>query len=323
MVPRAEFRSYYGRPVLKPPVWEDDIAYYFFLGGLSAGCSLLGAGADLTGRPALRRGTPDRRARRARARQLLPDPRPGPARALPPHAAGGQADLADERRHLDPRRVRAGDRARRGRRAAAAAAARRRRSAGWSARWPARRTWPRPRSRPAVASYTAVLLSQTAVPAWHEAHEELPFIFTGSAAASAGGLGMIVAPVRGGGPGAPAGAATARSSSSPRRAGWSTGSGCVGEAFDTGEARRDLRCGAAGSPRRACSAPLLLGRRSRLAAAGCRRRAAGRRLLRAARHAATPASSPPRTRSTSSSRSAAGSRSRARPVRVSPWVGNG
>jgi hypothetical protein len=57
MVPRASFESYYGRAILKAPAWEDDIAYYFFLGGLSAGASLLAAGADLTGRPALRRGT--------------------------------------------------------------------------------------------------------------------------------------------------------------------------------------------------------------------------------------------------------------------------
>ncbi|MEK1147685.1 hypothetical protein OSI78_20135, partial [Mycobacterium ulcerans] len=48
---------------------------------------------------------------------------------------------------------------------------------------------------PGVASYTAVLLSQTAVPAWHEAHPYLPFVFTGSAAASGGGLGMLLAPV--------------------------------------------------------------------------------------------------------------------------------
>jgi hypothetical protein len=48
---------------------------------------------------------------------------------------------------------------------------------------------------PAVASYTAVLLSQTAVPAWHEAYRELPFVFTASAAASAAGLGMALAPV--------------------------------------------------------------------------------------------------------------------------------
>jgi formate-dependent nitrite reductase membrane component NrfD len=53
---------------------------------------------------------------------------------------------------------------------------------------------------PGVASYTAVLLSQTAVPAWHEAHPYLPFVFTGSAAASGGGLGMLLAPVDEAGP---------------------------------------------------------------------------------------------------------------------------
>lgn len=42
MVPKAEFQSYYGRPVIKPPSWEArDIAGYFFLGGLAgaAPCS--------------------------------------------------------------------------------------------------------------------------------------------------------------------------------------------------------------------------------------------------------------------------------------------
>src|SRR2546423_15222114 len=47
---------------------------------------------------------------------------------------------------------------------------------------------------PGVASYTAVLLSQTAAPAWHEAHPQLPFIFTGSAAARARGAAMGRAP---------------------------------------------------------------------------------------------------------------------------------
>jgi Polysulphide reductase, NrfD/Molybdopterin oxidoreductase len=44
---------------------------------------------------------------------------------------------------------------------------------------------------PAVASYTAVLLGDTAAPAWHEAHRELPVVFIGSAATAAGGLGML------------------------------------------------------------------------------------------------------------------------------------
>ena len=47
---------------------------------------------------------------------------------------------------------------------------------------------------PAVASYTAVLLADTATPAWHEAYRELPFVFVGSAAAASGGLGMLLAP---------------------------------------------------------------------------------------------------------------------------------
>jgi hypothetical protein len=52
---------------------------------------------------------------------------------------------------------------------------------------------------PAVASYTAVLLGDTAAPAWHEAHRELPFVFIGSASMAAGGLGMLaVRPARAG-----------------------------------------------------------------------------------------------------------------------------
>jgi hypothetical protein len=44
---------------------------------------------------------------------------------------------------------------------------------------------------PAVASYTAVLLSDTATPTWHESRRELPFVFAGSSAAAAGGLALI------------------------------------------------------------------------------------------------------------------------------------
>jgi hypothetical protein len=36
-----------------------------------------------------------------------------------------------------------------------------------------------------------VLLADTATPAWHAAHRELPLIFVGSAAAAGGGLGMV------------------------------------------------------------------------------------------------------------------------------------
>ena len=48
---------------------------------------------------------------------------------------------------------------------------------------------------PAVAAYTAVLVADTAIPAWHNAYRELPFLFVGSAAASAAGSALAFTPV--------------------------------------------------------------------------------------------------------------------------------
>ena len=39
---------------------------------------------------------------------------------------------------------------------------------------------------PALSTYTAALLADTAVPVWHEARRELPFVFAAGAAMSAG-----------------------------------------------------------------------------------------------------------------------------------------
>ena len=44
---------------------------------------------------------------------------------------------------------------------------------------------------PAVASYTAALLADTAVPAWHAGYPDLPFVFGGSAMAAGGGMGLL------------------------------------------------------------------------------------------------------------------------------------
>lgn len=44
-----------------------------------------------------------------------------------------------------------------------------------------------------MATYTGALLCDTAVPAWHEAHREMPYVFAGSAASAAGGLGLLAA----------------------------------------------------------------------------------------------------------------------------------
>ena len=46
MVPDAEFTSYYGRPVIKEPVWQaPDVAGYLFFGGLAGASSVLAAAA--------------------------------------------------------------------------------------------------------------------------------------------------------------------------------------------------------------------------------------------------------------------------------------
>ena len=53
---------------------------------------------------------------------------------------------------------------------------------------------------PAVASSTAVLISDTAAPARHDGHREMPYAFAGSAATAAGGLGLLGAPLEQQGP---------------------------------------------------------------------------------------------------------------------------
>jgi hypothetical protein len=198
-VPHATFRSYYGRAVLKPPVWEWRIPAYFFTGGLSAGSALLAAGADLTGRPALRRagrlgslasllasmyllvadlGRPDRFLNMLRVAKPTSPMSVGTWILTTYGSGAGLAGIAE----LLPPSLRA---TRPGRLLQLAA-----RPAGLAAAALA----------PGLASYTAALLAQTAVPAWHEVRRELPFVFTGSAAASGGGLGMILAPVAEAGP---------------------------------------------------------------------------------------------------------------------------
>jgi formate-dependent nitrite reductase membrane component NrfD len=198
-VPRAEFRSYYGRPVLKKPVWDWMIAAYLFSGGLSAGSAMLAAGADLTGRPGLRRvgrlgalasllasmyflvadlGRPERFHHMLRVAKPS-SPMSVGTWILAAYGPGVGLSAVAEVMPSWLRRTRVG-------RLLGLSA----RPAGLSAAGIA----------PGVASYTAVLLSQTAVPAWHEAHPYLPFVFTGSAAASGGGLGMLLAPVQEAGP---------------------------------------------------------------------------------------------------------------------------
>ncbi|MFU8876158.1 NrfD/PsrC family molybdoenzyme membrane anchor subunit [Micromonospora sp. SL4-19] len=49
---------------------------------------------------------------------------------------------------------------------------------------------------PTITTYTGALIANTAVPVWHEAHRELPYLFGASALAAAGGLVAATSPAR-------------------------------------------------------------------------------------------------------------------------------
>jgi DMSO reductase anchor subunit len=183
MVPDATPMSYYGRPILEEPAWKWPIPAYFFTGGLAAGSSLLAAGARLTGNePLARRASVSAAAAIAVSSGLLIDDLGKPTRfanmlrVVKPTSpmsvgswilaaygpAAGTAALSELTGLLPGI----------GRLAELSAAA----------------------LAPAVASYTAVLIADTAVPAWHEARHVLPLVFVSGAAASAGGLAAVLLP---------------------------------------------------------------------------------------------------------------------------------
>jgi formate-dependent nitrite reductase membrane component NrfD len=206
MVPEATFTSYYGRPVVKPSPWKADIPAYFFLGGLAAGSSLLGAGADLTDRPALRRtGRLGGLAGISLTLVVLVHDLGRPSRFL---------NMQRVVKPTSPMSVGTWILSAYGPLVGLAAISELSKSAAQSGRLPHGLRGParllgaagRPAGigaaliAPVVASYTAVLLSDTATPTWHDAHRHLPFFFVGSAAAAAGGLAMIAAPVDQAGP---------------------------------------------------------------------------------------------------------------------------
>lgn len=190
MVPDATFSSYYGKPVLNKPTWKPlDIAGYLYLGGLAGASSLLAAGGQFTGRPGL-----------AAPAKL------GAAGAISLSLAALVHDLGRPARFLNMLRVlkptspmSVGSWLLAGYApltltAAATEVAGRYRLLGSAA------TAAGAVLGPAVATYTAVLLSDTAVPSWHEGYRELPFVFAGSAATAATGLALAAAPTAEAGP---------------------------------------------------------------------------------------------------------------------------
>lgn len=252
--PAPDFRSYYGKPILNQPTWKTpDVPGYLFSGGLAGASAVLAELAAATGRPGLSHAARLGAAGGALAGVgLLVHDLGRPARflhmlrmfkvtsplsvgswILAPFSGLAVASAAAELTGIAPRL---------GRVAGIAAAA----------------------LGGPMTSYTAVLLSNTAVPAWHDAHREMPVVFAASAVSAAGGLGLLAAPVHENGPAARLGAAGAAvevvtSMTMERRLGQ------IGEKYRTGTAGRWMTTARALSA--AGIAGAVLGRRRRAAAA--------------------------------------------------------
>jgi len=190
MVDDVEFTSYYGRQIVKTPVWKSpDVPLYLFMGGAAGSSAILAALADVTDRPTLTRvgrltagggailsvaalvhdvGRPERFLHMLRVFKPT-SPLSVGTYILSPFGAAAGATAAVELLGWFPRLKRFGG----------VVAA----------------LFGGP-----LATYTGVLLANTAVPSWHAAHTQLPFVFGGSAMAAGGGITMVFTPVEEAGP---------------------------------------------------------------------------------------------------------------------------
>ena len=180
----TETRSYYGRPVIKEPVWQPEIPWYFLTGGLAGASSILSLVARLGGNEPLARrslyigaaadvvspillisdlGRPERFLNMFRVFKVTSPMSVGSWILLVSGGASSTAALLEATGRLTPVKYLA----------ELVAAV----------------------SGGPLSVYTATLVSDTAVPVWHEGRHELPFLFGSSAAASAGAAASIaVAP---------------------------------------------------------------------------------------------------------------------------------
>lgn len=174
VVPRAQPSSYYGRPVLKEPVWTWEVPTYFFVGGMAGAAAPLALGARLAGDETLARragllslagvalsppllisdlGRPERFWRMLRVVRPTSPMSIGTWILSTFGAASGAALLPPL---AGPARVVAA------------------------------------LTGPLVSTYTAVLIAQTSVPVWHDARRTLPWVFAGSSMAAAGGASFVL-----------------------------------------------------------------------------------------------------------------------------------
>jgi formate-dependent nitrite reductase membrane component NrfD len=174
------------RPVIKPPVWTPEIPLYFYVGGLAGASAGFGLLSGLRGEEAIaRRAWGVALAGCAVSPALLISDLGVPSRFLnmlrmvkvtSPMSVGTWV-LAGFGTATAPAALHAFTRGRLG-------------AAGTTAQVTAALL-----GLP-LSAYTAALIANTAVPVWHEARVELPFVFCAGAAASAGATLTALSPVR-------------------------------------------------------------------------------------------------------------------------------
>jgi hypothetical protein len=176
----TEVQSYYGRPVVKEPVWTWQIPAYFFTGGLAGASAVLSSSAKLVGNEKLSRtalyvgaaadavspallvadlGRPERFHHMLRVFKITSPMNVGAWVLLVSGGASNTAALLELLGILKPVKI-----------AAEVVST---------------------LFGPPLATYTGVLLADTAIPVWHEGRHELPWLFGASACASAGAAACV------------------------------------------------------------------------------------------------------------------------------------
>jgi hypothetical protein len=188
MVERDKPRTYYDRPVVKEPIWTWEIPLYFFFGGLAGASSILAYGAERTGNQRL-----------ARAAWL------NAAVGITASPALLVSDLGKPTRFLNMLRVfKVTSPMSVGSWILAV-------SGGAIAPATAHSLLGRPKvgraAKPLaaglgmpLATYTAALVANSAIPVWSEARMTLPAVFAAGSAASAGAAAIPLTPARHAGP---------------------------------------------------------------------------------------------------------------------------
>ena len=179
----TEMRSYYDRPIVKEPVWQPEIPFYFFTGGIAGGCSVLHGMARVTGQQRLAKtalyvgavldlvspallvsdlGRPERFLNMLRVFKVTSPMSVGSWVLV---VSGGASSTA-----------------------AALELVGKLRPVKWAAEVVSFL------AGPPLTTYTGTLLANTAIPVWQEARHELPWLFGASASASAGAATALFIP---------------------------------------------------------------------------------------------------------------------------------